>query len=269
MASWHEAVDPLLGMDITALARSVSKFVITSTSADTITDSVKEACAATKRSDQAGGSRVSTVIISHDHTWPQQSNPVTAPGTHQAPSKMVATNPCQLKHSAPHPAIHDFIASCAKALRACPKAQCAIYAGGQALLQDDGCIACLGTIAAATGATLICENAFPRIDRGAGLPHFQRLAYFPQEAAKELSKYSLLLAVDARLPVAMFGYKDGPSQLITLADENVWQLDSSCVNIPSALQQLMQQVGASNIIPGQNCGGVFSQPVRPDMPKGE
>lgn len=77
MASWHEAVDPLLGMDITALARSVSKFVITSTSADTITDSVKEACAATKRSDQAGGSRVSTVIISHDHTWPQQSNPVT------------------------------------------------------------------------------------------------------------------------------------------------------------------------------------------------
>lgn len=38
-------------------------------------------------------------------------------------------------------------------------------------------------------------------------PWMQRLAYFPQEAAKELSKYSLLLAVDARLPVAMFGYK--------------------------------------------------------------
>lgn len=35
----------------------------------------------------------------------------------------------------------------------------------------------------------------------------QRLAYFPPEAAKELSKYSVLLALDARLPVAMFGYK--------------------------------------------------------------
>lgn len=77
MASWHEAVDPLLGMDITALARSVSKSVITSTSADTIADSVIEACAATERNDQAGGSRVSTVIIPHDHTWPQQSNPAT------------------------------------------------------------------------------------------------------------------------------------------------------------------------------------------------
>jgi len=35
----------------------------------------------------------------------------------------------------------------------------------------------------------------------------QRLAYFPQEAAKELSKFSLLVVLDARLPVAMFGYK--------------------------------------------------------------
>jgi hypothetical protein len=35
----------------------------------------------------------------------------------------------------------------------------------------------------------------------------QRLAYFPQEAAKELSKFSLMVAIDARLPVAMFGYK--------------------------------------------------------------
>lgn len=83
------------------------------------------------------------------------------------------------------PAVQDFIAACAKALKACPRGQSAIYAGGQALLQDDGSIACLGKIAAATGATLICESAFPRIDRGSGLPHFQvhsgqTLLTFPQ-----------------------------------------------------------------------------------------
>ena len=77
MASWHETADPLLGMDITALARSVSKSVITTTSSDSAADSVRMACAATKRSDQAGGSRVSTVIIPHDHTWPQESNAAT------------------------------------------------------------------------------------------------------------------------------------------------------------------------------------------------
>ncbi len=43
---------------------------------------------------------------------------------------------------------------------------------------------CAGLIAAACGAVLLCENAFARIDRGAGLPHVNRLPYLPQEAAK-------------------------------------------------------------------------------------
>ena len=37
-----------------------------------------------------------------------------------------------------------------------------------------------GRIAAATGAALLCENAFARLDRGAGLPDVQHLPYFPQ-----------------------------------------------------------------------------------------
>lgn len=78
MASWHDAVDPLLNMDVIALARSVSKSVIVTSSADTLPDSMKEAFAATKRSDQAGGSRISTVIIPHDHTWPQNMESLTS-----------------------------------------------------------------------------------------------------------------------------------------------------------------------------------------------
>lgn len=89
------------------------------------------------------------------------------------PDRTSATTTQPSTQPALQPAVQAFVAACAKALRACPKGQCAIYAGGQALLQDDGSIACLGNIAAATGATLICENAFPRIDRGRGLPHFQ------------------------------------------------------------------------------------------------
>ncbi len=73
----------------------------------------------------------------------------------------------------PQPAAVQFIASCAKALQACPRGQSAIYCGGQALLQDNDSLMYLGKIAAVTGAALICENAFPRVDRGAGLPNFQ------------------------------------------------------------------------------------------------
>ena len=90
------------------------------------------------------------------------------------PAETITTNqPCNPQPCNPQPAATQFLASCAKALRACPGGQSAIYCGGQALLQDHGSLVYLGKIAAATGATLICENAFPRIDRGAGLPHFQ------------------------------------------------------------------------------------------------
>lgn len=79
-----------------------------------------------------------------------------------------------------------------------------------------GALESCGRIAAATGAALICENAFSRLDRGAGLPALQRLPYFPQEAAAALAPYQLLLMVDARRPVANFGYDGAPSQLVSL-----------------------------------------------------
>lgn len=41
------------------------------------------------------------------------------------------------------------------------------------MLAAAGALECIGQIAAVTGADLICENAFARIDRGQGLPDFQ------------------------------------------------------------------------------------------------
>jgi hypothetical protein len=60
------------------------------------------------------------------------------------------------------------------------------------------------------GAALLCENAFARIDRGGGLPCPFRLPYFPDAAAAQLSKYSVLVLIDARRPVANFGYQCAP-----------------------------------------------------------
>jgi acetolactate synthase-1/2/3 large subunit len=68
-------------------------------------------------------------------------------------------------------------------------------------------LAWAGRISAVTGAALLCEGAFARVERGCGMPSLQRLPYFPQEAQKELSRYSLLVTVDAKLPVANFAYR--------------------------------------------------------------
>lgn len=37
-----------------------------------------------------------------------------------------------------------------------------------------------GCIGAVTGASLLCEGAFARVERGCGLPSLTRLPYFPQ-----------------------------------------------------------------------------------------
>ena len=131
-------------------------------------------------------------------------------------SKAVASTPSQLRPPALQPAVQDFIASCVKAMTACPKGQSAIYAGGQALLQDDGCIACLGNIAAATGAALLCENAFSRIDRGTGLPHFQVCSNHTQPSLLQQSFVSESNTLTA-LPCQAYH----PVSNIRLQDDNI------------------------------------------------
>ena len=69
MATWHEAADPLLNMDMQALGITVSKSVVVTPSAGKLADAVSAALVATEKPEQAGGSRISTVIIPHDHTW--------------------------------------------------------------------------------------------------------------------------------------------------------------------------------------------------------
>lgn len=70
MAIWHEDADPLLSMDIAAIARTISKTVRTVASASELEQAVRATCTATQTAEQTGGSRVSTLIIPHDLTWP-------------------------------------------------------------------------------------------------------------------------------------------------------------------------------------------------------
>lgn len=73
MATWHQSADPLLNMNLVALASTVSKSVTVTSSASNLAAEVSKACCATAKSEQAGGSRISTVIIPHDHTWTQRN----------------------------------------------------------------------------------------------------------------------------------------------------------------------------------------------------
>ena len=87
---------------------------------------------------------------------------------------------------------------------------------------------------------------------------------------RELSKYDVVLIVDAKKPVAMFGYEKGPVDLIPLPEESVWEIDRG-FDVDAAIDLLYREVGAEKIRPGVNCRGVFvtserrpPKPTRPD-----
>lgn len=258
MATWHKAADPILNMDIEALARTVSQRVITpkSGSASDLATAMTEACRTTEKLDRIGGSRVTTLIVPHDMSWERHpcTNAVHSTSASRFPLPMEAL---------------QFIKDCAKALTSC-QGKKALYIGGRASIAENDALMNIGRIAAATGATLYSENAFARLDRGAGLPAIQRLPYFPQDAARTLSEFEQLVLIDVRRPVANFGYEKGPSQLITKqSDEQIWEMDSADIDIVAALQALALEVGADKITPFVNCRGSFVSPSRPTLPSGK
>jgi hypothetical protein len=64
--------------------------------------------------------------------------------------------------------------------------------------------------------------------------------------------------------------RDGPSQLLSQPDDNVWELDGGLISVGEALDHLAQLVpGAAEIRPGVNCAGRFAAAGRPALLNGE
>ena len=69
-------------------------------------------------------------------------------------------------------------------------------------------------IADATGARLLCETFPTRLERGAGVPAVERLAYFGEAAAAQLDGAKHLVLAGAKSPVSFFAYPGKPSDLV-------------------------------------------------------
>lgn len=239
MATWHRGAGAALEMDIESLARSVSSHVCTSLLPGALRADAVEALLATRRDARdAPGTRgrVSTLIVPHDRSWePFGSREVRdgAPGGATFRDEDDGAEDDVLRRKLRNATVgnvdrgtEEFLDLCADALVSAPKGKVALYCGGDALLAADGAIQAAGAVVGLIGGELLCENAFARIDRGADLPSPRRLPYFPKDAARELARFHTVVCVDAKRPVAMFGYADaGPSHLLRAEEDNVWDLD--------------------------------------------
>jgi acetolactate synthase-1/2/3 large subunit len=194
-ATTHRQYDAQLQSDIETVAQNVSSFVRSSESTAELTG---DAVAALAAAVGPPGS-VATLILPADVSWSDGGMVVPAP----APG---ATEPADTRGSAPD---EDALNAAAKALRSGEPA--VILIGGRAC--SGTVFDTVGDIAAATGARLFAETFPARLERGAGRPPVERLAYLAEFTAMQLEGIRHLVLVDAKAPVSFFAYPGKPSDL--------------------------------------------------------
>lgn len=187
-ATYHKKYDAPLESDIDALAGSVSGWVRRTPRTGDVAADTAEAIAASR----AG--QISTLILPADVSW-------TDGAQRSAPPAAIP----------PPPPLHtDAISQAANAFRSGEPT--VLLIGGDATRAPG--LAAAARIANATGALLLCETFPARLERGAGLPAVERLAYFAEAAQAQLAGAEHLILVGATSPVSFFAYPGKPSDLV-------------------------------------------------------
>ena len=236
-ATYHKEYDAQLESDIETVARNVSPWVRWSTKPSDIgSDAAEAVVVATGPPGQ-----VATLILPADVSW--------SPGGRVA--EPIPSRP-------PSPVDADAIEVVAKALRSGER--CGFLLGGQAL-RAEGLVAA-SRVVNATGASMLAETFPTRLERGAGLPPIDRLAYLAEFASAQLAGLRHLVLVDAKSPVSFFAYPGKPSDLVPDGCE-VHVLSSNGGNAAAALTALAEAVGAPTD------GATRQATDRPELPTGE
>lgn len=237
-ATYHARYDAPLQSDIESVARNVSGWVRTSqTPAGVARDAVEAVVAAVGPPGQ-----VATLILPANVSWEDGAKPAPAP----APA-------------APEVASAESIEGAGRALRTGGK-RTALLLGGRAL-REPGLMAA-GRIAAATGARLLAETFPARLERGAGLPAVERMAYVHEFATLQLEGLKDLILIDAKAPVSFFAYPGHKSYLVP-EDTEVHDLGAPNSDVVASLEALCDAVGAAATAPAV-------QPAsRPEPPAGQ
>ena len=209
-ATGHVRYDAPLQSDIEALARTVSGWVHTcGTPRDLAQDAMRAVAAA--RSGQ-----IATLILPADVSW--------SDGAAIAPPRTAASAP------ASNPALAPLLSSRAMLLL-----------GGPALSERG--LRAASRISVATGARLLAETFPARLERGAGVPGVDRLAYLAEQAEAQLAGVEHLILAGARSPVSFFAYPGRASDL-TPPGCTVTVLAEPDQDVEAALDLLADQVAS-------------------------
>lgn len=236
-ATYHSQYDAPLASDIVGLARPVSGWVHSSTSALTVAaDGARAVAAALKPPGQ-----IATLILPADTAWNDADGP----------------SPALPRESAAN--VGDgAVERVAAALTSGKK--CALLMRG-AVLKERG-LKAAGRIAAKSGARLLCDTFSPRIERGAGRVLVERVPYFAEQIVEFLASVEVLILIGTKPPVSFFAYPGKPSWC-TPANAEIHYLAHAHEDGTSALEAVAEAIAA----PKEPTR--IADLKRPDMPKSD
>jgi acetolactate synthase I/II/III large subunit len=217
-ATYHKKYDAQLESDIETVARNVSAWIRSSASPDDVAADAAEAVAAA----HGPPGQVATLLLPADVCWTEGAEP--------APPRTPAAR---------HEVADDVVDTIAAALTDGQPA--AVLVGGSACRER--ALVAASRISAHTGAKLLCETFPSRLERGAGIPAVERIAYLAEFAAMQLDGLRHLVLVDAKSPVTFFAYPGKASDLVPEGCQ-VHVLAAPADDAPAALEALADAVGA-------------------------
>jgi len=187
-ATYHLGYDAPLTSDIEGLAKPLSHWVHSSKNSKELAgDAARSVAAAMTYPGQ-----IATLIVPANCAWDEAdgpAKPIAPPATPRTDDAMIRKVGAALRNGK----------------------KTMILMRGAALLRRGTEAA--GRIAEASGAKLVCDTFFARIERGAGLVRIEKMPYFAEEMVKFLDGAEQLILVGTKPPVSFFAYPGKPSWL--------------------------------------------------------
>src|SRR5579875_184965 len=229
-ATYHKKYDAPLESDIDALAASVSGWVRRSRSTGEVAADAAEAITTSRASQH-----ISTLILPADVSWSDGATTARAVSARRTPVADIDRIATVLRSGEPT----------------------VVLVGGDATRESG--LTAAARIATATGTRWYCETFPTRLQRGAGRPVVERLAYFAEAVTAQLDGAKHLVLAGAKSPVSFFAYPGRPSDLVPKGCEVHHLADG--VGAADALIALAEEVAPGIAAP-------LAAPSRPVLPTG-
>ena len=234
-ATYHKKYDAPLESDIKSVAATLQGWLRESAS----TPDVGADAAAAVAASQGPSGQIATLILPADVSW-SEGGEVAAPIPPPAPSTV---------RDATVKAIAEILGSGEPS---------ALLAGGPACREAG--LRAISRIASATGTRPLIETFPARLERGAGLPAIDRLAYFAEPAAAQLDGIKHLIVAGTKPPVSFFAYPGKPSEL--------WPEGAQLHTLAEIGQDVEEALEALASMVAPDTEPVLQQPSLPELPSG-